>query len=81
MGFGISEVGGMKGADIFYFETETGVVVDTYATAYAQPMVDDCQDWVFRSGGVQDGKLYLEVSREFDTGDTQVLIASSLCAR
>jgi hypothetical protein len=45
IGFGIAEAGGMKGSDIAYFESGSGVLTDSWATGHAIPTPDFCQDW------------------------------------
>lgn len=46
VGFGLSEVGGMKGSDIVYYERSSNRLVDAFATENGKP-VTDCgsQDW------------------------------------
>lgn len=71
VGFGLADAGGMKGADIVYFETsKPGVLTDAYAVDKAMPLTDDCQDWrLVHSVQSADGFLIFEGVRRLDTGD------------
>ena len=72
LGFGITEVGGMKGADIIYFETaNNGSLIDAYTLDYAKPIVDDHQDWTLKASSLSGGVLTIEATRALDTQDPQ----------
>ncbi|CBJ33319.1 conserved unknown protein [Ectocarpus siliculosus] len=71
-GVGISEMGGMEGADIVFYETATGNLTDAYSLVAGTPVVDECtQDWTLLSAEVGDGSLVFEAERALDTGDDQ----------
>ncbi|CBJ30302.1 conserved unknown protein [Ectocarpus siliculosus] len=71
-GVGISEMGGMEGADIVYYETATGNVTDAHSLVAGTPVVDECtQDWTLLSADVSSGSLVFEAERALDTGDAQ----------
>lgn len=62
----------MPGADIVYYETSKPTdITDAHALAYSAPVIDDCNDWTFVSGGVEAGKLFFEATRPLSTGDGQ----------
>jgi len=72
VGLGFSENGGMRGADIVYFEAQTpNNVTDSYVLSDRFPLVDDCQDWTLTRSFSGDGFLIFEASRLLDTGDDQ----------
>jgi hypothetical protein len=71
VGFGIAETGGMKGADIVYYETSTNQLTDAYALEFAFPQRDEQQDWMLLSAEVKGGKLSFEAVRDLDTQDPQ----------
>ena len=65
--------GSMPGADIVHgFVNDTGAFVfDRYATEFAEPHLDDCQDWVLVSGE-EDGEFtVIEVTRALVNDDPQ----------
>ena len=66
---GFSETGGMKGADVVYFETATGELVDAHVgDAYVRPTRDVYQDWTLLSSLVtDDGFLIFEAERALFT--------------
>ena len=69
---GISENGGMKGADLVIFETANpGKLRDAHVLDAFLPVDDVCQDWVFVDSHEDGGFLIVEVSRKLDTMDTQ----------
>eukprot|EP00903_Cladosiphon_okamuranus_P014858 g13759.t1 len=69
---GISEMGGMEGADIVFYETATGKVTDAHSLVATTPVIDECtQDWTLLSAEAVDGSLVFEVERALDTGDAQ----------
>lgn len=71
---GLSEVGGMRGADIAIFEVAnpTGII-DAYVLEERVPIVDDCaSDYkIVRHTDGSDGWLIVEFSRPLDTKDPQ----------
>ena len=70
--FGISENGGMKGADLVIFETANpGKLRDAHVLDVFLPVDDVCQDWVFVDSHEDGGFLIVEASRKLDTMDTQ----------
>jgi hypothetical protein len=72
VGFGISENGGMHGADILLFEaTHPDTLTDSYNLEIRGPLSDDCQDWTLTSSATDGGFLIFEANRAFDTGDAQ----------
>jgi hypothetical protein len=73
--FGLSEAGGMKGADMFVYTAATNEVLDMYATDYARPFEDSCQDWKLKNATIadEDGFMVVEVSRSLTTEDDQDL--------
>jgi hypothetical protein len=73
VGFGISENGGMHGADILLFEAiRPDTLVDSYNLEDRGPRSDNCQDWTLTSSSATDGGfLIFEANRAFDTGDGQ----------
>jgi hypothetical protein len=73
--FGLSESGGMKGADMFVYTAANNEVVDMYDTAYEKPSEDYCQDWKLKNATIadEDGFVVVEVSRSLTTDDDQDL--------
>jgi len=73
LGVGISESGGMKGADMFIFNAKSNELIDAYSTDYKKPEDDVCQDWKLIQATVDDLENFMivEVSRPLDTGDPQ----------
>ena len=69
--FGISENGGMRGADMLIFNAEDEELVDAYVLDDLFPLVDACQSWTLRNAQVDNGFLIFEASRLLNTGDTQ----------
>jgi len=62
LGFGLSENGGMTGADMFIFEAKLPhVVVDAFVTDIRQPQIDDCQDWEFVDSRMDGEFLIVQV--------------------
>eukprot|EP00752_Nemacystus_decipiens_P015392 g13725.t1 len=71
-GVGTSEMGGMEGADIVFYEAETGEITDAHSIVAGVPATDECtQDWILLSAAVSDGSLVFEAERALDTGDAQ----------
>ncbi|CAN0202728.1 unnamed protein product, partial [Scytosiphon promiscuus] len=72
VGVGTSEMGGMEGADLLFYETSTGNVTDAHSLVAGTPVVDECtQDWTLLSAEVGDESLAFEAERDLDTGDLQ----------
>lgn len=72
VGFGISEPGGMLGADMMIFEARNPTtVIDAYVKEERYPLPDDCQDWQLIDSRVGSNFLIVAVRRKLDTGDTQ----------
>lgn len=74
VGFGISEAGGMRGADMaLYQSSKPAEIVDAYVIAdRSTPLVDDCQDWKLEGAPVNEGGwMIVEFSRLLDTKDGQ----------
>jgi Copper type II ascorbate-dependent monooxygenase, C-terminal domain/Copper type II ascorbate-dependent monooxygenase, N-terminal domain len=72
LSIGISEAGGMKGADIVLFEAGTKKLIDSHVLdANAMPIKDDCQSWHLISSFVGHEFIIFEASRAIDSGDTQ----------
>ncbi len=71
MGFGIAEAGGMKGADILYYESSKNQITDAYALDLIQPVPDDQQDWTMISASNIGGQMTVEAVRNIDTLDAQ----------
>jgi len=72
IGFGFSETGGMRGADIAYFLYDTAEIVDSHVKdGYMTPSVDDEQDWTLLNYELlDDGHLLFEVKRKLDSEDS-----------
>lgn len=69
---GISEAGGMKGADVILFKADTRELIDSHVLgSNAMPIKDDCQSWQLRSSFVGHEFIIFEASRAIDSGDTQ----------
>jgi hypothetical protein len=72
VGFGISDTGGMRGADIVVFEAQSREINDYFSMDYGRPQLDDCpSDWIMVSNIVQDSFIAFEAIRLLDTGDNQ----------
>lgn len=71
IGLGFSETGGMRGADIVYYETSTNSVVDAHVLDdLVKPTRDSQQDWeLINATASEDGFLIVEVQRLLNTGD------------
>ena len=71
LGIGLAEVGGMPGADMILFTASENKLIDAYATEYASPIEDQCQDWSleYSTVNLEQGFLIFEASRELITGD------------
>jgi hypothetical protein len=61
----------MKGADLVYYQTSTGELVDAYVTdGYVRPTDDEKNDWTLdQVTETEDGFLIVQASRALDTGD------------
>ncbi|CAM9974997.1 unnamed protein product [Ascophyllum nodosum] len=71
-GFGVSEMGGMEGADIVYYEAAAGSITDAHAIVAGTPVTDVCtQDWTLLSAEKGTDGLVFEVERALETGDSQ----------
>lgn len=74
LGFGLTEAGGMAGADMVLFTTRDKKLVDAYSEDYTVPTSDKCQDWYLHRSMVCPAEIILfEASRKLVTGDTQDL--------
>jgi hypothetical protein len=72
LGFGLSENGGMRGADLFLFETaQPDQVRDAHVLDELQPVTDCRQDWELQAWQVTDEFLMVQVTRALDTADGQ----------
>jgi len=73
LGFGLSESGGMKGADMFLYTVRDNTLEDGYSSYYSRPFEDTCQDWKLRNStfDAAEGFILVEVSRALRTGDSQ----------
>jgi len=75
VGFGLGEPtsGSMPGADLVIVSFESGApeVKDAYATAFATPTYDTCQDWRMLSASQAGGYSEIELERDLTTGDSQ----------
>eukprot|EP00546_Thalassionema_frauenfeldii_P011335 CAMPEP_0178917658 /NCGR_PEP_ID=MMETSP0786-20121207/13369_1 /TAXON_ID=186022 /ORGANISM="Thalassionema frauenfeldii, Strain CCMP 1798" /LENGTH=601 /DNA_ID=CAMNT_0020591233 /DNA_START=44 /DNA_END=1849 /DNA_ORIENTATION=+ len=72
VGFGISDTGAMKGADMVIFEAATKELNDYYSMDYVRPELDDCpSDWTMTRSVVTDSFIAFEASRLIDTKDDQ----------
>ena len=72
VGFGLSESGSMKGADIIMYTAETDELVDSYVLDdLVTPLPDDCQSWTLVNSITQDGFIIFEATRALNTGDSQ----------
>jgi hypothetical protein len=69
VGFGIAESGGMKGADIVYYEAQGNKLVDAFAIGNMQPQSDLCQDWYLYGGEVESGVIRFLAQRLVNTHD------------
>ncbi|CAM9357678.1 unnamed protein product, partial [Ascophyllum nodosum] len=71
-GFGVSEMGGMEGADIVYYEAAAGSITDAHAIVAGTPVTDVCtQDWTLLSAEKGTIGLVFEAERALETGDSQ----------
>ena len=72
LGFGVAEAGGMKGSDLFYFETSVrDEVTDAHVLDVLYPVPDDCQDWELIDSRQDEGFLMVQTRRLLNTGDPQ----------
>jgi len=72
VGLGLSENGGMRGADIVYFQaSDPDKVTDSHVLSDRVPVEDDCQDWTLTRSQTDDGFLIFEANRLIDTVDTK----------
>ncbi len=72
LGFGLSENGGMRGADLMLFETaQPDRVRDAHVLDEFMPITDCKQDWELQAWHVTEQFLMVQVTRALDTGDGQ----------
>lgn len=74
LAFGLSQAGGMLGADIVHWErAKPETLTDAYVVETRYPRPDDCgQDWILvDSDTTRDGFLMWEGRRPLTTGDAQ----------
>jgi len=72
LGFGISENGGMQGADMVLFAAnKPDELVDSYVLEERLPLTDCQSSWNLVSSQTNDGFLIFEATRLLDTGDAQ----------
>jgi hypothetical protein len=69
--FGISENGGMRGADMIIFQADGEELIDAHVLQELFPVPDACQSWTLRNSVANEGFLIFEASRYLDTGDSQ----------
>jgi hypothetical protein len=72
VGFGLSENGGMQGADVVLFRAaEPDKLSDSYILEERVPVKDDCQNWSLLNSKVEGDFLIFEATRLLNTGDPQ----------
>jgi hypothetical protein len=72
LGFGLSENGGMQGADMVIFTAaEPDELSDSYVMEERFPLKDDCQSWSLLNSQAEGGFLIFEATRLLNTGDPQ----------
>lgn len=72
VGFGLSENGGMQGADVILFEAaKPDELSDSYIMEERFPVKDDCQNWNLLNSKSEGGFLIFEATRLLNTGDPQ----------
>lgn len=76
IGFGLSEPtsGSMPGSDVvtaWLDSNGNGQILDRYATAFATPQNDICQDWLLETTYNENGRIVFELVRNLKTSDTQ----------
>jgi len=72
VGFGLSENGGMQGADVVLFQAnKPDELQDSFILEERLPIADDCQSWTFVNSQTEDGFLIFEASRLLVTGDNR----------
>eukprot|EP00903_Cladosiphon_okamuranus_P022592 g20787.t1 len=72
VGVGVSDMGGMEGADIVFYEAASGDITDSFSIVAGAPVADECtQDWALLSAEAGDGSLVFEAERALDSGDAQ----------
>ena len=72
IGFGISEAGGMLGADVALFRTAAPKEVkDSFIVEQRYPQTDVCQNWNLTNAVIQQGWIIVEMKRLLDTKDPQ----------
>lgn len=72
LSFGLSEAGGMPGADLLVYEVaHPTLVTDGHILDNREINVDDCQDWVYVDARQGEEFLMVEARRLLNTGDSQ----------
>jgi hypothetical protein len=78
IGFGLSESGGMRGADMVLFASDDDndngndfKLMDAHVLQDLYPIEDDCQNWELLHGIIEGGFVIFEAIRQLDTGDLQ----------
>ena len=72
LSFGLSENGGMRGADLLIFQAkDPKTVMDAHIQHTLQPIQDTCNNWQFVNSIVEDDFLIVQARREIDTNDLQ----------
>jgi hypothetical protein len=73
IGFGLSENGGMRGADMVLFagDGENYKLTDAHVLQDLYPIEDECQNWELVNGIIKGGFIIFEAIRQLDTGDLQ----------
>jgi hypothetical protein len=72
VGFGVSESGGMTGADITLFRAADPLTLkDSFVTNVRFPQTDKCQSWDLVDSTMEDGWMIVEMVRPLDTEDNQ----------
>jgi dopamine beta-monooxygenase len=72
VGLGLSENGGMHGADMVIFEAANpDTLMDAFNLEERNPQMDDCQNWELVNSSTETDFLIVQVKRKLNTGDTQ----------
>lgn len=78
VGFGISDAGGMRGADMVIYETATDTIADYYSMDYERPQLDDCANswtqlntWMDTEETTNGEFIAFQATRALDTNDKQ----------
>lgn len=71
VGFGLSQVGGMLGSDIVYWEAaDPDKLTDAHVLENFYPIPDDCQDWTLIHVAQTENFIMFQGRRLLETGDT-----------